>query len=87
MFIELDDEHVIHSEKVISILDIQLTKTSTRLKKLLEYKKEHNELFGECETGKAIIVTDEYMYYSPQSPFTLKKRFNRNEIIRKIDNY
>ncbi len=87
MFIEIDDEHVIRSEKVITILDIQLTKTSIKLKNLLKYKKEHNELMGESETGKSIIVTDKYIYYSSQSPLTLKKRFNRNEIIKKIDNY
>ena len=87
MFIDLDDEHVIHSEKVIAILDIQLKKSSIKLKKLLQYKKEHNELIGEYITGKSIIVTDKYIYYSPHSPLTLKKRFNRNEIIKKIDNY
>ncbi|HLR59388.1 MAG TPA: extracellular matrix/biofilm biosynthesis regulator RemA family protein [Pseudogracilibacillus sp.] len=87
MFIELDDEHIIRSEEVVTILDIQLTKTSIKLKNLLKYKKNQNELMGNPETGKAIIITDEYIYYSSQSPLTLKKRFNRNEIIRKISNY
>ena len=87
MFIELDDEHIIRSEDVVTILDIQLTKTSIKLKSLLKYKKSQNELMGDPETGKAVIITDEYIYYSPQSPLTLKKRFNRNDIIRKISNY
>lgn len=87
MFIELDNEHIIRSEEVLTILDIQLTKTSIKLKDLLKYKKEKNELMGDPEKGKAIIITDEYIYYSPQSPLTLKKRFNRNEIIKKVSNF
>lgn len=87
MFIDLDDEHVIHSKKVISILDINLKKSSIKIKKLLQYKKTQNKLIGEAKTSKSIIITDDYIYYSPHSPLTLKKRFNRDEIIKKIDNY
>lgn len=87
MVINPGDEHEIHSDKVIAILDIQLKKSSTKLKKLLEYKKTQNELFGEYDISKSIIITDDYVYYSSYSPQTLKKKFNMTEIINKIDNY
>src|SRR5699024_6980775 len=81
VFIELENDHVIRSEDVITILDVQLAKTSIKLKKLLKNKKEQNQLLDEVDNGKSIIVTDEYIYYSLQSQLTLKKRYNRNEII------
>lgn len=87
MGISLGDEYEIHSEEVIAILDIQLKKTSTKLKNLIEYKKRKNELFGEYKISKSIIITDDYVYYSTYSPLTLKKKFNMTEIINKIDNY
>src|SRR5690625_4371653 len=82
VFIELENDHVIRSEDVITILDVQLAKTSIKLKKLLKNKKEQNQLLGEVDNGKSIIVTDEYIYYSLQYSMTLKKRF----IIKYIKN-
>lgn len=87
MFIDIDDEHVIHSEDVISILDIQLKKSSIKLKKLLRYKKENNQLIGILRTSKSIIITDNIVYYSPLSTATLKKRFSMTDILNKLDHY
>ncbi len=87
MFIDLDDEHVIHSKNLIAILDIQLKKSSIKLTNLLEDKKHQNELIGDPTISKSIIITDDYIYYSSYSPVTLKKKFNMTDIINKIDNY
>ena len=76
LFIYIGNDDVVESKKIISILDYQLMHSSPKLRQLIE-KKKKNRVIGSDEDAKSIIITDDYIYYSTFSTFTLK---NREEI-------
>lgn len=87
MFIDIDDEHVIQAQKVLTILDVNLLDTSSKLKVFIEEKTNQALVVGRNSQSKAIIVTDEYVYFSPYSTVTLTKRFNMSQIINNLESY
>lgn len=83
LFIYIGNDHVIESKQIISILDFQLIRSSSKLKKLIEKRKKDERVFGIEEDAKSIIITDDSLYYSPFSTYTLKKREELHKVINK----
>lgn len=73
MFIYIGNNHVVESKYIISILDVQLEQTSSKLQRLMEDFKVAGKLYGEEKEAKSIVLTDDSLYYSPLSTLTLKK--------------
>lgn len=73
MFIDIGNNYVIESKYVISIIDIQLKKTSSKIQRIIEDVEAAGKLFGDEEEAKSIVITDDSLYYSPLSTLTLKK--------------
>ena len=73
MFIYIGNNHVVESKYIISILDVQLEQTSSKLQRLVDDFKQQDKLYGEEESAKSIVITDDVLYYSPLSTLTLKK--------------
>ncbi len=73
LFIYIGNNHVVESKYIISILDVQLERTSSKLQKLVDDFKQQDKLYGEEESAKSIVITDDVLYYSPLSTLTLKK--------------
>ncbi len=87
MFIDIDDEHVIQAQKVLTVLDINLLDTSSKLKEFIDKKIEAELVVGQETDSKSLIITDEYVYFSPYSTVTLTKRFNMSQIINNLESY
>lgn len=87
MFIFIDNELPIETERVIAILDYQLLKTSSKLLNLMEQKRKEHLLFGIENGAKSIVITDKELYFSPLSTITLKKREHFFSPINQIENY
>ena len=64
LFIYIGNDDVVESKKIISILDYQL----------IEEQKKNNRVIGSDKDAKSIVITDDYIYYSTFSTFTLKNR-------------
>lgn len=73
MFISISNNEVVEAAGIISILDVQLEQTSSKLQRLVNDFKKRDKLFGEEKEAKSIVITDEALYYSPLSTLTLKK--------------
>lgn len=73
LFIYIGNNHVVESKYIISILDVQLEQTSSKLQRLVDDFKQQDKLYGEEESAKSIVITDDVLYYSPLSTLTLKK--------------
>jgi len=73
LFIDIGNNYVIESKYVISIIDIQLKKTSSKIQRIIEDVEAAGKLFGDEEEAKSIVITDDSLYYSPLSTLTLKK--------------
>lgn len=73
MFIYIGNDLVVESTYIISILDTQLEKTSSKLQRMIKEFEENDQLHGDKLTAKSVVVTDNALYYSPLSTLTLKK--------------
>ncbi len=74
LFIYIGNDEVVESDKIISILDYQLTHSSPKLRQLIADQKRNKRVIGSDIDAKSIIITDESIYYSSFSTSTLKNR-------------
>ena len=79
MFIHLGDDILIKSSEVIAIFDFNLIGEDDTNRLFIDRCLEEKKLVdvGEKST-KSIIITSHYIYFSPFSPSTLKKRSQSN---------
>lgn len=87
MFIFIGNDQVIETESVITILDYQLLKTSSKFQNIIKDKTAKRLILGLEADAKSVIFTDNYLYYSPFSTQTLKKREDFLAPIDQLENY
>ncbi|WP_112179026.1 MULTISPECIES: extracellular matrix regulator RemB [Paraliobacillus] len=88
MFIHIGGDNVIRSEDVIAIIDQQFVASSSINAEMIDnQRKAKNVLDLQEETTKAIVITKDYIYYSPLSVLTLKKRASMISTISKLEDY
>lgn len=88
MFIHIGGDNVIRSKDVIAIIDQQFVASSTINSEMIANQREaKNVLDLQEEATKAIVITKDYIYYSPLSVLTLKKRASMISTISKLDDY
>lgn len=87
MFIDINENYSIDSKEIISILDFQLLNSSEKMRTLIKKNQLNDQLLGEKQEAKSIIITDHAIYYSPFSPISLKRRVNKFSIFNKLENY
>lgn len=88
MFIHIGGNNVIHSDEVIGIIDQQYIQSSTINLEMINNQRENKRVFDlHKEETKSIVITKDYIYYSPLSSLTLKKRTSMIATISKLDDY
>ncbi|SDK23257.1 extracellular matrix regulator RemB [Sediminibacillus albus] len=88
MFIHIGDDNVIRSEEVIAIIDHQLISSSTINEQMLFNQRKNKKVLDPSDEGtKSIVITRDYIYYSPLSVLTLKKRASMISTISKLEDY
>ncbi|GGE48141.1 hypothetical protein GCM10011391_28670 [Pullulanibacillus camelliae] len=75
MFINLGEDTIIRTDEVIAIFDYDLFRNDVNNQQFIEKSLTNKTLMdiGEQVT-KAVVLTNDTIYYSPFSPATLKKR-------------
>lgn len=84
MFIHIGNNEVIKGESIIAIVNYQLVKETEQLHTISK-NKEIIKLIENEESIKSIIITNDFLFYSPLSSATLKKRENLFVTISKLD--
>ncbi|UOQ49568.1 DUF370 domain-containing protein [Gracilibacillus caseinilyticus] len=88
MFIHIGDDHVIQSKDVISIIDYSLVSSSTINEEMLtELRNKNQVVVTDEEQTKAVVITNDHVYYSPLSVLTLKKRASMISTISRLEDY
>ncbi|MBM7572512.1 extracellular matrix regulator RemB [Aquibacillus albus] len=88
MFIHIGDDNVIRSEEVVSIIDFSLISSSTINEEMLfNQRKNKNVIDPQQKDTKSIVITKDYIYFSPLSVLTLKKRASMITTISKLEDY
>lgn len=88
MFIHIGDDQVIRSEEVVAIIDKQLVSSSLINEEML-FNQRKNKQVEEAsnDPSKSLVITQDRIYHSPLSVFTLKKRASMMNTISKLENY
>lgn len=81
MFIYIGNDLVIESKQIVAIFELDLVNHSKRLTSIVKKSAQNNCLLGSKDDAKSVIITDDYVYYSPLSTLTLK---NRDELYQTI---
>jgi len=81
MFLHLGSNYMIPKDKVIAILDIETTASSTISRNFLNNILKGNKTYKISEDGKekSVIICDDSVYLSPISSVTLLKRSSNSE--------
>ncbi|MBH0230239.1 DUF370 domain-containing protein [Halobacillus yeomjeoni] len=88
MFIHIGDDHVIQSKDVVAIIDRSLISSSTIIEEMIfNQRREKQVIESKDHQAKSIVITDEYIYFSPLSVFTLKKRANMMTTLNKLEDF
>lgn len=75
MFIHLGGDVMVKEDEVIAIFDIKTEEASEKTAEFLKRAGENKKtIVIDREDTKSFVVTIEYLYYSPISSLTLKKR-------------
>ncbi|KGP92692.1 hypothetical protein N780_15090 [Pontibacillus chungwhensis BH030062] len=88
MFIHIGEDHVIESGDVISIIDYELLTSSSIVEEMIQNQRLNQRVFESPNAeAKSIVITKDYIYFSPLSVFTLKKRANMTSTLNKIEDF
>ncbi|WP_347861803.1 DUF370 domain-containing protein [Salimicrobium sp. PL1-032A] len=88
MFIHIGEGNVVKSDEVIAIIDCDLISSSSITEEMVfNRRKEKQVVETEEYEAKAMIITEEMMYFSPLSVATLKKRGNMQTTLNKLDDF
>lgn len=88
MFIHIGDDHVIQSKDVVAIIDYSLTSSSSIIEEMIfNQRKNRRVIETEDHQAKAIVITNDVIYFSPLSVFTLKKRANMMTTLNKLEDF
>ncbi|TQS76357.1 DUF370 domain-containing protein [Ornithinibacillus gellani] len=85
MFIHIGNGNVIRTSTIISIIDRQIISSSITMEEWI-INNEKN-LKGSKTKAKSIVITEDFIYYSPLSVPTLKKRASMISTISKLADY
>lgn len=86
MLIHIGADIVIHSEDVIAIIDQKYIQSSSINEEMLKEQSSKQRINHEDET-KSIVITTDYIYHSPLSILTLKKRASMATVMSNLDDY
>ncbi|MGP4059669.1 extracellular matrix regulator RemB [Halobacillus litoralis] len=88
MFIHIGDDHVIQSKDVVAIIDHSLISSSSIIEEMIfNQRKDRRVIETEDHEAKAIVITNDVIYFSPLSVFTLKKRANMMTTLNKLEDF
>lgn len=88
MFIHIGEDHVIDSEDVIAIIDKELLSSSSIVNEMIMNQRKNKKVFeSSFDVAKSIVITKDYIYFSPLSVLTLKKRANMSSTLNKLEDY
>ncbi|WP_407272314.1 extracellular matrix regulator RemB [Radiobacillus sp. PE A8.2] len=88
MFIHIGNDNVIRSDDVIAIIDNQLVNSSTINEQMLTNQRKAKNVFESTELdAKSVVFTKDFIYFSPLSVLTLKKRAGILATLSKLDDY
>ncbi|KHE71714.1 extracellular matrix regulator RemB [Halobacillus sp. BBL2006] len=88
MFIHIGDDHVIQSKDVVSIIDHSLVSSSSIIEEMIFNQRKNKQVVEtEDNQAKSIVITDDFIYFSPLSVFTLKKRANMMSTLNKLEDF
>ncbi|ELK46777.1 DUF370 domain-containing protein [Halobacillus sp. ACCC02827] len=88
MFIHIGDDHVIHSEDVVAIIDNSLISSSSIIEEFIFNQRKNRQVIEtEDHQAKSIVITNDVIYFSPLSVFTLKKRANMMTTLSKLEDF
>ncbi|MFC0525945.1 extracellular matrix regulator RemB [Pontibacillus salicampi] len=88
MFIHLGEDHVIESHDVIAIIDYELLSSSSIVEEMIVNQRNNQRVIeSPNEEAKAIVITKDYIYFSPLSVLTLKKRANITTTLNKMEDF
>ncbi|GGC94794.1 hypothetical protein GCM10007216_26890 [Thalassobacillus devorans] len=88
MFIHIGDDQVIRSKDVVAIIDHNLISSSSIIEEMIyNQRKEKNVVEMQTQEAKAIVITEDRIYFSPLSVMTLKKRANMMATLNKLEDF
>ncbi|MYL34427.1 DUF370 domain-containing protein [Pontibacillus yanchengensis] len=88
MFIHIGEDHVIESHDVISIIDYELFSSSSIVEEMIMNQRNNQRVFESPNAeAKSIVITKDYIYFSPLSVLTLKKRANITTTLNKMEDF
>lgn len=88
MFIHIGDDHVIQSKDVVAIIDHSLVSSSSIIEEMIFNQRKNRQVVEtEDNQAKSIVITEDFIYFSPLSVFTLKKRANMKTTLNKLEDF
>ncbi|GGF17294.1 hypothetical protein GCM10010954_14950 [Halobacillus andaensis] len=88
MFIHIGDDHVIQSKDVVSIIDHTLLSSSSIIEEMIFNQRKNKRVVETDENeAKSIVITKDYIYFSPLSVYTLKKRANMMTSLNRLEDF
>ncbi|ARI75516.1 extracellular matrix regulator RemB [Halobacillus mangrovi] len=88
MFIHIGDDNVIQSKDVVAIIDHSLVSSSSIIEEMIFNQRKNRQVVEtEDNQAKSIVITEGFIYFSPLSVFTLKKRANMKTTLNKLEDF
>ncbi|MBM7552209.1 extracellular matrix regulator RemB [Thalassobacillus pellis] len=88
MFIHIGDDQVIRSKDVVAIIDHNLISSSSIIEEMIfNQRKNKNVIENQAQDAKAIVITQDEIFFSPLSVMTLKKRANMMATLNKLEDF
>lgn len=87
MFIHIGNDHVIRSRDIVSIINYDMVESSSITEKIMGQMGKMDDIKGNKDEAKSLIITVDHIYYCSLSVTTLKKRSSIRSMLQKFKNY
>lgn len=87
MFIHIGNNHAIRTESIVTIIDYNLCTSSSVIENLVKAEDQQKKIIKIKQTPKSVVITNDLIYYSSLSVYTLQKRSGFDSMIKRNENY
>ena len=87
MFIHIGNSNAVQTKNIIAIIDYSLYASSGVIDNIVNAEDSQTKIIEIKQTPKSVVITNDLIYYSSLSVYTLKKRSGYDSVMKNTEKF